>query len=78
MICDFPFSKVFQSYQDDGKVIMKGCVHWKPKDFRLKLYYWKTLLQTMDNENRQESLYNMLQVTFSPTRYGFGYVNLKF
>ena len=23
------FSTVFQSYQDDGWVIMKGCVQWK-------------------------------------------------
>ena len=22
------FSTVFQSYQDDGRMIMKGCVHW--------------------------------------------------
>ena len=22
------FSTVFQSYQDDGSVIMKGCVQW--------------------------------------------------
>ena len=27
MICDFTaFSTVFQSYQDEGRVIMKGCV----------------------------------------------------
>ena len=27
MICDFTsFSTVFQSYQDDGRLIMKGCV----------------------------------------------------
>ena len=27
--CDFTsFSTVFQSYQDDGMVIMKGCVQW--------------------------------------------------
>ena len=31
MICDFtPISTVFQSYQDDGRVIMKGCVQWNP------------------------------------------------
>ena len=29
MICDFmSFLIVFQSYQDDGGVIMKGCVQW--------------------------------------------------
>ena len=29
MICDFMyFSAVFQSYQDDGWMIMKYCVHW--------------------------------------------------
>ena len=31
MTCDFTsFSTVFQSYQDDGRVIMKGCgcVQW--------------------------------------------------
>ena len=24
------FSTVFQLYQDDGRVIMKGCVQWNP------------------------------------------------
>ena len=24
----FSFSTVFQSYQDDGQMIMKGCVQW--------------------------------------------------
>ena len=29
MTCAFTFfSTVFQSYQDDGKLIMKGCVQW--------------------------------------------------
>ena len=23
-------SKVFQSYQDDGQMILKGCVQWNP------------------------------------------------
>ena len=35
------FSTVFQSYQDNGWMIMKGCVQWNlifsQKDFRLKL-----------------------------------------
>ena len=31
MTCDFMFfSTVFQSYQDDGWVIMNGCVEWNP------------------------------------------------
>ena len=31
MICDFtPFSTVFQSYQDNGPMIIKGCVQWSP------------------------------------------------
>ena len=31
MTCDFmSFSTVFQSYQDDGRMIMKGCVQWNP------------------------------------------------
>ena len=31
MTCDFTsFSTVFQSYQDDGKLIMKGCVQGTP------------------------------------------------
>ena len=25
-----PFSTVFKSCQDDGRLIMKGCVHWNP------------------------------------------------
>ena len=29
--CNFTsFLTVFQSYQDDGQVIMKGCVQWNP------------------------------------------------
>ena len=29
MTCEFTsFSTVFQSYQDDGSLIMKGCVQW--------------------------------------------------
>ena len=29
MTCDFTsFSTVFQSYQGDGRLIMKGCVQW--------------------------------------------------
>ena len=31
MTCDFTsFSTVFQSYQDNGRVIMKNCVQWNP------------------------------------------------
>ena len=31
MTCNFtPFSTVFQSYQDDEQMIMKGCVQWNP------------------------------------------------
>ena len=31
MPCDFTsFSTVFQSYQDDGRMIMKGSVQWTP------------------------------------------------
>ena len=31
MTCDFPsFSTVFQSYQDNERSIMKGCVQWSP------------------------------------------------
>ena len=41
MTCHFTsFSTVFQSYQDDRWVIMKGCVQWNPvydgKDLRLR------------------------------------------
>ena len=41
MTFDFTsFSTVFQSYQDDGRMIMKGCVQWNPvcnrKDFHLE------------------------------------------
>ena len=29
MTCDFTsFPTVFQSYHDDGRLIMKRCVHW--------------------------------------------------
>ena len=24
------FSSVFESYQDDGQLIMKGCMQWNP------------------------------------------------
>ena len=31
MTCDFTFfSTVLQSYQDDERLIMKGCVQWNP------------------------------------------------
>ena len=31
MTCDFTsFLTVFQSYQDDGRMIMKVCVQWNP------------------------------------------------
>ena len=31
MICNFTsFSTVFQSYQDDGQMVIKGCVQWNP------------------------------------------------
>ena len=31
MICDFTsFSTVFETYQDDGRMIMKGCVQRNP------------------------------------------------
>ena len=31
MTCNFtPLSIVFQSYQDNGQMIMKGCVQWMP------------------------------------------------
>ena len=33
MTCDFTsFSTVFQSYQDDGRLKMKGCVQWNSVD----------------------------------------------
>ena len=31
------FSTVFQSYQDDGRMIMKGCVQWNLVDFCAEL-----------------------------------------
>ena len=31
MTCDFTsFSTVFQSYQDDERLVTKGCVQWNP------------------------------------------------
>ena len=40
MICDFTsFSTLFQSYQENGRMIVKDCVQWNPirlKRFRLK------------------------------------------
>ena len=34
MDCNFtPFSTVFQSHWDDGRVIMKDCVQWDPFTF---------------------------------------------
>ena len=38
MTCDFMyFSTVFQSYQDDGQVIMKGCVQWNRLGLEISL-----------------------------------------
>ena len=31
MDCDLtPFPMVFQSYQDNGQMVMKGCMQWNP------------------------------------------------
>ena len=39
--CDFmSFSTVFQSYQDDEMLIMKGCVQWNP------LYGWEDFISS--------------------------------
>ena len=36
MVCAFmSFSTVFQSYQDNGQMIMKGCVQWN------SIYGWE-------------------------------------
>ena len=43
MTCDFmSFSTVFQSYQDDGRMIMKGCVQWNP------VYGWEDFASSED------------------------------
>ena len=43
MTCDFTsFSSVFQSYQDDGQMIMKGCVQWNP------VYGWEDFASSGD------------------------------
>ena len=48
MTCDFTiFSTVFQSYQDDGWMIMKGCEQWNCKDPRLK---WGSNLGPSDQQ----------------------------
>ena len=54
MTCDFTsFSKVFQSYQDDGMLIMKGCVQWssvlqeKTMSIHIQYRLWEEKLQVM-------------------------------
>ena len=43
MTCDFTsFSTVFQSYQDDGRLIMKGCVQWN------SVYDWEDVASNRD------------------------------
>ena len=48
MACDFTsFSTIFQSYQDHGRLIMKGCVKGNPiygwEDFTSSTTLWKNL-----------------------------------
>ena len=41
MICDVTsFSTVFQSYQNDVRMVVKGCVQWKPVYGRLVGCFW--------------------------------------
>ena len=47
LTCNFmSFSKIFQSYQDNGLVIMKGCVQWNP------VYNEKDLCPRFDSNPR--------------------------
>ena len=43
IFCDFTsFLTLFQSYQDDGRMIMKGCVQWNP------VYGWEDAASSGD------------------------------
>ena len=43
MTCNFTsFSKLFQSYQDNGRLIMKGCVQWS------SVYDWEDFASSRD------------------------------
>ena len=49
------FSVVFHSYQDDGKVIMKGCVHWA------RGYKTFFMLNSVENEILNAHKYNNIK-----------------
>ena len=60
MACDFTsFSSVFQSYQDDGLRIMKGCVQWNPVCDTNQVQY-KTIRYSIIQYNT----YNTVQMSF--------------
>ena len=51
MICDFTsFSTVFQSYQNDGRLIMKGCVQWN------YVYGWEDFASSRDQTRSARSV----------------------
>ena len=66
MHCDFTsFSTVFQSYQDDGRVIMKGCVQCKPG------HCWKELPSVEIEPGTTKSVGQLLTYCRGVTRGNF-------
>ena len=49
-----PFSTVFQSYQDDGRLIMKGCVQWN------SIYCWENFHSSEDRTRSARSVGQLL------------------
>ena len=50
MTCNFtPFSIVFQSYQNDERLIMKGCVQWNMLEFKRVILWKQGLHQRSEN-----------------------------
>ena len=51
MTCDFTsFSTIFQSYQDDVRMIMKGCVQWN------SVYGWEDFTSSEDRTRSARSV----------------------
>ena len=50
---DFTFfskAHIFQLYQDNGMVIMKGCMQWNPVNNRKDFCHWESNLGMLDQQ----------------------------
>ena len=60
MTCDFTsFSTIFQSYQDDERLMMKGCVQWNPVYNEEDLFlfgYERDIMLSLSEDNQSDGV----------------------